>query len=246
MERNIAWGITGSGAYLFETFKAIKKIKEKQKVKVTTFISRAGEEIIRIYGLLDKLKEVSPGNYYEELVDEKLSGVSNVYSGRFSLKRYIALIVSPATANTVAKIVHGIADTVVTNAVSQAVKGRVPVFVLPVDLRDGEVEITVPCSVNRLKCRGCEVCRPIAVCPYEAVEIVEGLARINLSRCHGCELCVETCPFSAIECWRREKLRTRRIDVENTRKLAMMEGIHVLIEPKQIEKEILRLLRELK
>ena len=44
-------------------------------------------------------------------------------TGRLSLGKYDLLIVTPATANTVAKIVHGISDTLVTNAVLRLVRG---------------------------------------------------------------------------------------------------------------------------
>jgi len=39
-----------------------------------------------------------------------------------------------ATSNTVSKIAYGIADSLVTNAVAQAVKGGVPVYIVPVDI----------------------------------------------------------------------------------------------------------------
>ncbi|MEM3005017.1 MAG: flavoprotein, partial [Candidatus Bathyarchaeia archaeon] len=47
-------------------------------------------------------------------------------------------------ANTVAKIVNGIADTLITNSVSQACKANVPVFILPVDQREGSIITTLP------------------------------------------------------------------------------------------------------
>jgi flavoprotein len=52
--------------------------------------------------------------------------------------------VAPATGNTVAKIVNGIADTLITNAVSQAMKGGIQVIILPVDQKSGIVKTILP------------------------------------------------------------------------------------------------------
>jgi flavoprotein len=57
---------------------------------------------------------------------------------------YDFLLIAPATANTVAKIVYGIADTLVTNAVSQTAKGNTPIFILPVDQKRGSVKTSAP------------------------------------------------------------------------------------------------------
>jgi len=45
-------------------------------------------------------------------------------AGPLQVGRYHSLLIAPATANTVAKIVHGIADTLLTNAVAQTQKGE--------------------------------------------------------------------------------------------------------------------------
>ena len=57
---------------------------------------------------------------------------------------YDFLLIAPATANTVAKIVYGIADTLVTNTVSQTAKGKTPIFILPVDQKRGTVKTAAP------------------------------------------------------------------------------------------------------
>lgn len=68
------------------------------------------------------------------------------------LGRYDLLIIAPATANTVAKIAHGIADTLVTNAVAQTAKGGTPIYILPVDLKRGKY-ITITPDGNELELR---------------------------------------------------------------------------------------------
>jgi len=58
--------------------------------------------------------------------------------------RYDFVLIAPATANTVAKIAHGIADTLVTNAAAQAMKVDVPVYIFPVDQKEGEIITKLP------------------------------------------------------------------------------------------------------
>ncbi|MCC6014914.1 MAG: 4Fe-4S binding protein, partial [Desulfurococcaceae archaeon] len=52
-------------------------------------------------------------------------------------------------------------------------------------------------EVDRDRCNGCRVC--VTVCPYGAVEIVEGKARVNEVLCEGCGACTASCPVGAIQ-----------------------------------------------
>ena len=61
------------------------------------------------------------------------------------------MIVSPTTANTVSKIVHGIADTLVTNAVAQAGKGAVKTIIIPVDIHPGPIDTVLPSKMELTK-----------------------------------------------------------------------------------------------
>lgn len=222
----LAWCVTGAGTFLRETFKVMLEIKERYGARITTFLSEAAEEVLRIYGLEGLLRRISPGGYYEEVVTSGVAGSSCVYAGRLAIGRYSALVVSPATSNTVAKIVAGIADTVVTTAVAQAVKGGVPVVILPCDVQG---ETVSPCTVHRDECDGCMSC--VDVCPWGAIEVVEGLPRINLLRCRGCERCVSACPRGAIRCWERITVRIRDVDRGNIERLRRMEGVYVVTSP---------------
>ncbi len=51
--------------------------------------------------------------------------------------------------------------------------------------------------VDEEECTGCETC--LERCQMEAIDVVDGIAGINLKRCIGCGLCVTTCPVEAIE-----------------------------------------------
>ena len=46
------------------------------------------------------------------------------------------------------------------------------------------------------KCSGCQAC--LGECPVEAVDIVDGVAKIDAEKCIGCGKCVLICPAEAI------------------------------------------------
>lgn len=229
----LAWGITGAGHFLLETFEVMEKIA-RNGVKVSTFISPAGSEVVRIYGLSKKLEGISPGGYYQEVITSE-EGASTPRSGRLSREIYRALIISPATANTVAKVVHGIADTVVTNAFAQAQKGNTPIYIIPTDQEKGYVETTLPHRIERSLCKDCDECTAMIACPYSAISIVEGGARIDLSKCYGCNLCVDACPYDAVRFLEKIKVRVREIDFNNFKRLGELDGVTVLYHPREVE-----------
>lgn len=119
---NIAWGITGAGHFLQACIELISELDQ-----VDVFLSRAGEEVLRMYHLEADLHRI-PG----VVMRENLSSAPVV--GRFSRSRYQVLVVAPATSNSVAKMIHGISDSLITNLFAQAGKNRVPAVVLPTDL----------------------------------------------------------------------------------------------------------------
>ncbi|MCZ7357623.1 MAG: dihydromethanopterin reductase (acceptor) [Candidatus Methanoperedens sp.] len=221
----IAWGITGAGHFLKESFDIFKNLKKKNKdLRINSFVSRAGEEVIAMYGLKNELSGISCGDYLEEAFYESQQGSSFPKTGRFLLKRYDCLIVSPATSNTTAKLAYGIADTLVTNAVAQAVKGNVPVFIVPVDI-SGTIESKMPYSIDREICMRCELCPPAEECPEHAIT-----DQIQLLKCTGCGLCVRLCSFGAIR-GGLARLKVRDVDSKNVRILQGLEGITVLDNP---------------
>ena len=209
---------------------------------ITVFISQAGLEVVRMYGLERRLRAVADGSYYRELVTPS-DGASCSKAGRLSMGRYLALVASPATANTVAKVVNGIADTPPTIAIAQALKGGVPVFVVPTDA-EPEYETETPHIVDRSVCEAheCKECRPSSSCPTGAFEVVEGLGHIDLSKCIGCSLCLHECPFGAVKFRARVRARSNPIDLENVKKLSSMKGVVLLKRPREVLQEVERLL----
>jgi archaeoflavoprotein AfpA len=173
MPLRVAWGITGSGDLLPETFAVMSTLRETDDIDITAVLSQAGEKVVRWYKLRDQLDGIARRVFVEKDANTPFI-VGPLQTGGFD-----CLLVAPATANTVAKLVYGIADTIITNAVAQTGKTDVPIFVLPVDQREGVTVTTRP----------------------------------------GGE------PLT---------LTIRAIDVENSRKLAAIEGIRVLPAPQEI------------
>ncbi len=54
-----------------------------------------------------------------------------------------------------------------------------------------------PIKVIDEKCVGCTLC--VKACPFEAIEMVEKVAQIDLTKCTVCGACVDACNFDAIE-----------------------------------------------
>lgn len=193
-------------------------------MKVTSFVSRAAEEVIKMYGLENDLLDISGGSYLEERFYEREQGSSFPKAGRFLLNKYDALVVTPATSNTIAKLAYGIADTLVTNAVAQAVKGNVPVYIVPVDI-EGHIESKMPFFIEREICMKCEFCPPMRDCPNKAIT-----DQIDLLRCNGCGICVKLCSYGAIR-GGVTKIKVRDVDSKNVKILGELEGITILNRP---------------
>ncbi len=51
--------------------------------------------------------------------------------------------------------------------------------------------------VNRYRCAYCGAC--VAVCKFNANELVETFLVIDEEKCNGCGLCVKVCPMNALE-----------------------------------------------
>ena len=137
----IAFAFTGAGHLLRESVHVAEKLAENNEV--TVLLSGAAEEVLKMYGLYERVERLTGGKY-RELATDTNQKFSYPITGRLSLGKYDALIVTPATANTVSKIVYGIADTLVTNAVAQAGKGAVPVYMVPVDIHPGPIDTVLP------------------------------------------------------------------------------------------------------
>jgi archaeoflavoprotein AfpA len=142
VKRKVAWGITGGGDRLKETIEAMKEMKEQyvSVAKVEVYLSKAAEHVVAYYKLTDDLKQ-SFGR-----VTVETNANSPFLAGWLQMKKYEFLVIAPATSNTVAKISLGIADTLLSNAVSMALKSSVPVYIMPTDCKEGLIYTTLPNS----------------------------------------------------------------------------------------------------
>ena len=224
----IGFAFTGAGHLLRESVQLAEKLAGEHEV--TVFLSGAAEEVLKMYGLYERIERITGGKY-RELATDSDQKFSYPITGRLSLGKYDALIVSPATANTVSKIVHGIADTLVTNAVAQSGKGAVPVYMVPVDIHPGPVDTVLPSKMELSKCQRCDDCLAALACQQGAIIAHE---EIDLTKCIGCGMCRNTCPYDAISEGKIITIYMRDIDIENTRKLTSIDNIQIIEKPEEI------------
>lgn len=224
----IAFGITGAGHLLLDSVELLENLMTKYDV--TVLLSAAAEEVLKMYGLYERV-EIITGGYYKELVKEEDQKSSYPITGRFSLGKYDLLIVSPATSNTIGKIVNGIADTLITNAVAQAGKGRVKTHIIPVDIESGDLETVLPSKLELDRCQNCEICEAAAACPNQAIT---PKVEINLLKCKGCGDCQVACPFNAVIGGKKITIHMRDVDIQNTRKLFEFPDIEVHSHPSEL------------
>ncbi len=224
----IGFAFTGAGHLLRESVQLAEKLAKEHEV--TVFLSGAAEEVLKMYGLYERIERITGGKY-RELATDSNQKFSYPITGRLSIGKYDLLIVSPATANTVSKIVHGIADTLVTNAVAQSGKGTVPVYMVPVDIHPGPVDTVLPSKIELSKCQRCDDCFAALACQQGAIIAHQ---EIDLTKCIGCGLCRNTCPHDAISEGKIITIYMRDIDIENTRKLESIDNIQIFEKPEDI------------
>ena len=224
----IAFAFTGAGHLLKESVQTAEKLASDNEL--TIFLSDAACEVLKMYGLYERVESLTGGKY-RELATDSNQKFSYPITGRLSLGKYDLLIVTPATANTVSKIVYGIADTLVTNAVAQAGKGAVKTYMVPVDIHPGPVDTVLPSKIELSKCKSCDEC--VAALACESGAIIPH-SEIDLTKCIGCGLCRNTCPYDAISEGKIITIYMRDIDIENTKKLSQIDDIEIFENPLDI------------
>ncbi|MFX1499121.1 MAG: archaeoflavoprotein AfpA [Promethearchaeota archaeon] len=123
----LMWGITGTGYVLKESIELMKDLQENYDVNLTVILSKEGAAVVKWYKLWLDLIEV--------VEKPKIEKTPNIpfYAGPLQIGKYDMFLVCPVSANSIAKIVYGIADTLITNCVAQAIKGGVVVYLFPSD-----------------------------------------------------------------------------------------------------------------
>jgi archaeoflavoprotein AfpA len=132
---SLIWAITGTGYVLQESIDLMKEVQEEYNVKLTVILSKEGAAVVKWYKKWLALTEA-----VEKVKVEKTPNIP-FYAGPLQLGKFDLFLCCPVSANSVAKIVYGIADTLVTNCVAQAIKGGQIVYIFPSD-QDTEPIVT--------------------------------------------------------------------------------------------------------
>lgn len=138
MPARIVWGITGSGDLISEVFAQMEGLAKEKDLEITAVQSKAAVKVLNWYKLTGRLKGIAKKVFEEEDANTPFI-VGPLQTGQFD-----CLLVAPATANTVAKVVNGIADTLITNSISQTNKTSTAIYILPVDQKKGTTITTLP------------------------------------------------------------------------------------------------------
>ncbi len=139
----LLWGITGTGFVLDESIALMEDLQLNYEVDLTVILTKEGAAVVKWYKKWLKLKEV-----VKKVSIEKTPNIP-FYAGPLQIGKFDVFIVCPVSANSVAKIVYGIADTLITNCVAQAIKGGQKVYIFPSD-QDTEPIVTTRPDGNPL------------------------------------------------------------------------------------------------
>lgn len=162
----IGWAITGSGHYLAECIELATRLP-----RVDLFLSAAAAEVLQVYG--------HPVNQLRERFRVfRDSAASSPPVGLFYKGVYDLLVVAPATSNSVAKMVCGISDTLVTNVYAQAGKCRVPSIVFACDVAP-EMETEAPGGTVKVYPRRIDLSNTEQLRGFEFTRVVTSLGELE-------------------------------------------------------------------
>ena len=175
-KRKVAWGITGAGDKIAEFIEVMKQIKKDYEatVDIHVFVSKAGETVLKFYNLETTLR----ANF--EKVQVEINANAPFLAAWMQIRRYEFLLIAPATSTSVAKIVNGIGDTMLTNASIMSLKAFVPVYIAPVDYKEGVTYTKLPNGKEmKIRVRKEEVEQVNKLKQTEGVHVLEDPKEIN-------------------------------------------------------------------
>jgi len=175
-KRKIAWGITGAGDKIAEFIEVMKQIKKDYEatVDIHVFVSKAGETVLKFYSLETTLR----ANF--EKVQVEINANAPFLAAWMQIRRYEFLLIAPATSTSVAKIVNGIGDTMLTNASIMSLKAFLPVYIAPVDYKEGVTYTKLPNGKEmKIRVRKEEVEQVNKLKQTEGVHVLEDPKEIN-------------------------------------------------------------------
>jgi archaeoflavoprotein AfpA len=136
----VAWGITGAGDKIGEIIETMKDLKRQSEgvVEIDVYVSKAADTMLKFYRLDEELR-----NSFAKVTVESNPN-SPFLAGLMQSHKYEFLLIFPASSNTVAKLVNGIGDTLITNSAIMSLKAFVPVWVMPVDYKESVISTKLP------------------------------------------------------------------------------------------------------
>ena len=164
----LAWALTGSGHFFTECLEFMSKLE-----RFDLFVSRAAAEVVRMYK--SEMKSLPADVRVFKDTTASAAPVGLFYEGV-----YHALVVAPATSNTVAKCVAGISDTLATNVFAQAGKCRLPIIVFACDTAP-ELETMAPGGMVKVFPRRIDLENVERLRGFENTEVVESMAELRSS-----------------------------------------------------------------
>ena len=234
----VIWCLTGGGDLFEENSKVFFKLVEENHPVLAIF-SNAGALVQNRYGFFLKLtkgfrnkdnllflfedQSVLSFNIQRILDDSNISYAVLPYDPSFARSVWLAnqkikcIIASPLTANSVAKLVNGIADNFIINLVSAGKKANQTIGIFPTDRGISIIESKLP--VRQIKLLSKDEYSP-NTCKYGAiVEDHSPYISYRPEYCTGCRECVKKYPdsFSVDE---KMKIRIRSIDRLNTERIS--------------------------
>jgi archaeoflavoprotein AfpA len=175
-KRKVAWGITGAGDKIAEILEVMKDLKKQSEdvVEIDVYVSKAADIVLKFYRLEDELKRNFPK------VQVELNSNSPFLAAWMQMRKYEFLLIAPATSNTVAKLVNGIGDTLITNSAIMSLKAFVPVYVLPTDYKESIVYTKLPNGKEmKLRVRKEEADQVRKLESMEDVHVLENLQKMR-------------------------------------------------------------------
>jgi archaeoflavoprotein AfpA len=175
LKKRFAWGITGSGDDINKIFDIMVSLKQRYSdVEIRVFISKSGEQVLKWYKLLEKIKKSF------KRVQIESSPNTPFLAGELQSGKYDFLIIAPTTSNSTAKIAVGIGDTMITNSVNMATKAGIPVYVLPCEIGEDETITVLPNGKEfKLKIREIDARHINEIKKMEEIHVLHSLEDIN-------------------------------------------------------------------
>ncbi len=175
-KRKVAWGITGAGDKIAEILEVMKDLKKQSEgaVEIDVYLSKAADTMLKFYQLDEELKKSF------SKVQVELNSNSPFLAAWMQSGKYEFLLIAPASSNTVAKIVNGIGDTMITNSAIMSLKAFVPVYILPTDFKESIVYTKLPNGKEmKLRVRKEEADQVRKLENMEDVHVLENLEKMR-------------------------------------------------------------------